>query len=60
MISHLVDEELLYKSYLNNVIVITVGCLQPKGITNGDGNLPIHDLFTPVTIILLSVKLKKC
>ena len=26
---------------------------------HGDRNLPIHDLLTPVTIILLSVKLNK-
>ena len=40
-------------------VIIAVGCLQPKGITNGDSNLPIHDILTPVTIILLSVKLNK-
>ena len=67
MISHLVHKELLYKSYLNDVIVsllfivkcIVVGCLQPLGITNGNSNLPIHDLLTPITLILLSVKLNK-
>ena len=65
------DKELLYKSYLNDVTVgflIIVTCkgnyrrwlfatLQPIGITNGDSNLPIHDLSTLVPIILLSVKL---
>ena len=36
-----------------------VGCLRPKGITtNRDSNLSIHDLLPPVTIILLSLKLK--
>ena len=48
MISRLVDKELLCRC-----------CLQPIGITHGDSNLPIHDLLTPLTIILLSVKLNK-
>ena len=70
MISHLKDEELLYKSYLKYVIVsllFTVKCkgnyrrwlFPTKGITNGNSNSPIHDLLTPVTIILLRVKLNK-
>ena len=67
VISHLVHKELLYKSYLNDVILsllfivkcIVVGCLQPLGITNGYCNSPIHDLLTPITLILLSVKLNK-
>ena len=33
--------------------------MQPIRITNGDSNLPIDDLLTPVTIILLSIKLNK-
>ena len=41
-------------------VIIAVGCLQPIGIKNGYSNLPILHLFkTPVTIILLSVKLKQ-
>ena len=36
-----------------------VGCLQHIEITNGDNNLPVHDLLTPVIIILLSLKLNK-
>ena len=30
---------------------MAVGCLQPTRTTNGDSNLPIHDLVTLVTII---------
>ena len=41
------------------MVIITVGCLQPIGIINGDSNLPLHDLLTPVTIILLNIKLNK-
>ena len=50
VISHLVDKELRYKSYLN---------VQHIGITNGDSKFLIHDLLTPVTIILVSLKLNK-
>ena len=40
--------------------IVTVDCLQPVGVTtNDDSNLSIHDLSPPVTIILLSVKLKE-
>ena len=39
--------------------IVAIGCLQRKGITNGDSNLPIHDLLTPVTIILSGLKLNK-
>ena len=57
MISQLVDTELLYESYLNDVIVIllfivnvrviiAVGCFKAIGIKNGNSNLPIHDLLT--------------
>ena len=41
------------------MVIIAIGCLQPIEITNRDSNLPIHDLSTSVTIILLRVKLNK-
>ena len=61
------DKELLYKSCLDDVIVSLLFIVKCKGIyrrwlfaiINGDSNLPIHNLLTPVTIILLSVKLSK-
>ena len=40
-------------------VTIAVGHLQHIEITNGDSSLPIHDLLTLVTVILLSVKLHK-
>ena len=68
MISHLVDKELLYKSYLNDVIVSLLFIVKCKlnyrrwlfaTFTNGDDRLPIHDLFTLVTILQLSCKAKQ-
>ena len=68
MISHLADKELLYKSYLKDVIVSSLFIVKCKGnyrrwlfatYRNYDSNLPIHDLLTSVTIILLRVKLNK-
>ena len=69
MISHPVDKEPLYESYLNDVIVSFLFIVTCEGnyrcwlfatkITNGDTNFPIHSLLTPVTIILLSLKLSK-
>ena len=39
--------------------IIGFSCLQPIGITNVESHLPIHDLITPITIILLIIKLNK-
>ena len=68
MISHLAEKELLYKSYLNDVIMSSLFIVKCKGnyphwlfATYGkyDSSLPIHDLLTSVTIILLRIKLNK-
>ena len=68
VISHLADKELLYKSYLNDVIVSSLFIVKCKGnyrrwlfatYWNYDSNLSMHYLLTSVTIILLRVKLNK-
>ena len=58
MISHLADKELLYKSYLNDVMVSSLFIVKCKGnyrrwlfatYKNYDSNLPLHDLLTSVS-----------